>query len=180
MDSAQYPPLKPMRFPIKVSTVLCIALLLMLVALNQPLKTPAAPQGMISLQLSGTAEQAQAILASWRHENLSLARLSLWIDFLFIAAYLTVLFQLTRRFTADRPGVREKITGRWIRSLFIIAAVSDVGENIVLLNNFSPPDNTLSMVASILALVKFTGLLLGVAGLVIIRAARRQPLTPAS
>jgi len=33
------------------------------------------------------------------------------------------------------------------------------------------------MTATILALIKFTGLLLGVAGLVIIRAARRHPLS---
>ncbi|MFV8571904.1 hypothetical protein ACNQ6O_11925 [Marinobacter sp. SBS5] len=148
--------------------------------MNQPLKTASAPQGMISFQLAGTAQQAQAILASWQPNNVSLAQASLWVDFLFIAAYLAVLLQLTRRFSLDRPGVREKIIAKWVRLLFIVAGTSDVIENIALLNNFNPPDNSLSVAASMFSLLKFTGLLLGLAGLIIIRAARRQPLTPAS
>ena len=66
---------------------------------------------------------------------------------------------------------------RWVRALFVIAGISDVAENIVLLNNFNPPSDSLSLTATILALVKFTGLILGMAGLVVIRASRRRPLT---
>jgi hypothetical protein len=65
---------------------------------------------------------------------------------------------------------------RGVRALFIIAGLSDVIENIVLLNNFSPATDSLSLAAAILALLKYTGFVLGVAGLVIIRAARRHPL----
>jgi len=64
-----------------------------------------------------------------------------------------------------------------VRALFVIAGISDVAENIVLLNNFNPPSDSLSLTATILALVKFTGLILGMAGLVVIRASRRRPLT---
>ena len=69
MDSAQRPPLipmRPMKLPMKVSLVAALALWLVLVALNQPLHTAAAPQGIVSLQLAGTAEQTHAILRSWR------------------------------------------------------------------------------------------------------------------
>ena len=61
----------------------------------------------------------------------------------------------------------------------MIAGLSDVIENIVLLNNFNPPTDALSLSAALLSLLKYTGLVLGVAGLVVIRAARRHPLTPA-
>lgn len=180
MDPAQFPPMRPMRLPMKVSMVIAVALFLVLIAINQPLQTLAAPQGIVSLQLAGTAEHAQAILASWGEDGLTLARLSLWLDFLFIVAYLAALLQLTRHFTRDRRGVRERMIARWIRVLFVIAGATDVAENIVLLNNFSPPDDSMGLAASILALIKYTGLMLGAAGLVVIRAARRQPLTPAS
>ncbi len=39
-----------------------------------------------------------------------------------------------------------------------------------------PPTDMVSLSATLCALVKFTGLMLGCAGLVIIRAARRHPL----
>ena len=109
--------------------------------------------------------------------NLAMARLSLWLDFVFIVVYLAALLQLTRHFTRDRPGIRERMVARWVRALFVIAGISDVAENIVLLNNFNPPSDSLSLTATILALVKFTGLILGMAGLVVIRASRRRPLT---
>ena len=76
MDSAQRPPLipmRPMKLPMKVSLVAALALWLVLVALNQPLHTAAAPQGIVSLQLAGTAEQTHAILRSWRDGNLAMA-----------------------------------------------------------------------------------------------------------
>ncbi|MGC8120054.1 hypothetical protein [Marinobacter sp. VGCF2001] len=180
MDSARRPPLipmRPMKLPMKLSLVTALALWLVLAALNQPLHTAAAPQGMVSLQLAGTADQTHAILRSWRDGNLGLARLSLWLDLAFIVVYLATLLQLTRHFTRDRPGVRERMVARWVRVLFVIAGLSDVAENIVLLNNFNPPSDTLSLTATILALLKFTGLILGMAGLVVIRASRRRPLS---
>lgn len=180
MDQARHLPKRPLGSALVTSLVISAALFIALLVMNQPLKTASAPQGMISFQLAGTAQQAQAILASWRPDSVTMARASLWVDFAFIAAYLAMLLQLTRRFSLDRPGVRERIIARWVRMLFIVAGTSDVIENIALLNNFSPPDDSLSMVASIFSLLKFTGLLLGLAGLIILRAARRQPLTPAS
>ena len=46
----------------------------------------------------------------------------------------------------------------------------------LLLNNFNPPTDLVSLAATVCALIKFTGLTLGLAGLVVIRAARRHPL----
>lgn len=183
MVSSQRPPLiplRPMKRPMKVSVGVTLVLLLALFAMNQPLNTVAAPQGIISLQLAGTAEHAQQILSSWRGDKLVLARISLWLDFVFILAYLATLLQLTRHFTRDRPGIRERMIARWVRTLFVIAAMADFGENIALLSNFTEPSDSLSLTATILALIKLTGLVLGVAGLVIIRASRRRPLTPST
>ncbi|WP_323752169.1 hypothetical protein [Marinobacter sp.] len=180
MAPARHPLKRPPGLTLVASIALSAALFVALLVMNQPLKTASAPQGMVSFQLAGTAQQAQAILASWAPDSLSLARTSLWLDFLLIAAYMATLLQLTRRFSVDRPGVRERMVTKWVRTLFLVAGASDVVENIALLNNFNPPDNSLSVAASIFSLMKFTGLLLGLAGLIIVRASRRQPLTPAS
>lgn len=161
---------------LKASLLTAALLFFVLLMLNQPLQTASAPQGIVSYELAGTADQAHAILRSWRSEGIVWAKISLWLDFLFIPAYLLALTHLTRHFTRDRPGVRERVGARWIRTLFATAGMSDVAENILLLNNFNPPTDEVSLSATLCALIKFTALMLGVAGLVIIRASRRHPL----
>lgn len=173
-------PKRPMGVPMKVSVVVSAGLLLILLALNQPLHSSAAPQGMISFQLAATAEQAHAILRGWNDSELTLARMALWLDFLFIVAYLATLLQLTRLCTRDRPGVRERMIARGVRVLFVVAGLSDAAENIALLNNLGPATDSMSLTASLLALTKYTGLMLGAAGLVIVRASRRHPLSPSA
>ena len=52
-----------------------------------PLKTDAAPSGIVSFELAGTLPAAQKILASWDAPTRVYAGLNLGLDFLFIAAY---------------------------------------------------------------------------------------------
>lgn len=163
---------------LKTGLIATVVLLAALILINQPLKTGSAHQGIVSYQLAGSAEQALGIIQSWGDEGLQWAKLSLWFDFLFIPVYCVTLVMLTRHFTLDRPGVRERTTARWIRTLFITAGLADVTENVLLLNNLDAPTDAISLAATISALVKFTALTLGIAGLVIIRAARRHPLVP--
>ncbi|PCM43144.1 hypothetical protein [Marinobacter sp. ANT_B65] len=163
---------------LKACLIATLVLLAALLMINQPLKTGSAHQGIISFQLAGNAEQALAIVQSWGDEGLQWAKLSLWVDFLFIPLYCLTLILLTRHCTQDRPGIRERTTARWIRTLFITAGFADVTENVLLLNNLEAPADAISLAATISALAKFTALTLGIAGLVIIRAARRHPLAP--
>lgn len=176
MDSEKKLPALPKS--LKAYLTATLVLLAALVMINQPLKTGAAHQGIVSYQLAGSAEQALAIVQSWGDEGLQWAKISLWVDFLFIPLYCLTLILLTRQCTLDRPGVRERTTARWIRTLFIAAGVADVTENVLLLNNLEAPTDAISIAATISALAKFTALTIGIAGLVIIRAARRHPLAP--
>jgi len=164
---------KALTLGLLVTLTLFIALLLM----NELLQTSAAPKGIISFQMAGTLDQATEILASWDREATASARTSLWLDFAFAIAYMMTLLLLTRHLSRDRPGVRERMVSRWVRSLFIAAGASDLAENVLLLNNLDSPNNSMSLAATLFALAKFTGLILGLAGLVILRAARRNPLS---
>lgn len=159
-----------------LSLLATAALLLVLTLVNQPLQTGSAPQGIVSFQMAATADQSMAIIRSWRQEGMLWAHVSLWLDFLFIPAYLVTLIFLTNHLTRDRPGVRERNVARWVKALFLGAGTGDIAENILLLNNMDPPTDMLSLSATVCALIKFTGLMLGAAGLVIIRASRRHPL----
>lgn len=167
------PPVPP---SLKWSALLSIVLFVALVAVNQILVTSEAPQGLISFQLAATSLQSLAIISSWGSPGQSWAISALWLDFILIAAYLVALMALVNYLMSDRPGVREQKLGRSIKALFLATGVSDLSENVLLLNNFSPPTDNISLAASVFALIKFTGLLVGAAGLVILRAARRHPL----
>lgn len=167
-------------FP-KALTVSLLATLVFFIALlliNEPLQTSAAPKGIVSFEMAGTLDHATKILASWDSDAIASATASLWLDFAFAATYVLTLILLTKHLSRDRPGVRERTVSRWVRSLFIGAGASDVAGNILLLNNLESPGESVSLAATLCALAKFTGLILGLAGLVILRAARRRPLSP--
>ncbi len=153
-----------------------LVLAVTLFSINQLLHTAQAPQGIVNLQLAGTAENTRDIVQSWSAQQLRWAKISLLLDFLQVAVYSITLVALTRHCLLDRPGVRERNAGRFVIALFILAASADALENLLLLANLSEPADLSSMTATLAALVKFTGLILGSAGLVIIRAARRHPL----
>ncbi|HEY9119876.1 MAG TPA: hypothetical protein VIN33_08955 [Marinobacter sp.] len=174
MSSPRLLTLLPKR--LNLSLLVTALLLLILMLVNQPLQTGSAPQGIVSFQMAATADQSMAIIRSWREGGLLWAHVSLWLDFLFVPAYLLTLILLTNHLSRDRPGVRERTVARWIKTLFVAAGTGDMAENILLLNNMDPPTDMLSLSATVCALIKFTGLMLGAAGLVILRAARRHPL----
>ncbi len=149
---------------------------LALLLINLMLSNDQAPQGIVSFQLAGTAEHSLQILAAWGEQGRFWAALSLWLDFLFLALYTATLVVLTNYFLSDRPGIRERKIGRWVKTLFIAAGLADAAENVLLLANLTNPTDTLSLWATAMSLMKFTGLLLGGVGLVVIRAERRRPL----
>lgn len=168
----------PWPTALKFLVVATLVMLAVQVGLNQPLQTPYAPQGIISFQLAATAESSQLILNSWLIPGHGWAVASLLSGLLLVVVYTTMLVMLTRYLLSDRPGIRERKIGRWVERMFIVAGVANGVEKVALLNNLNPPTDSMSLTATLLALVSYTGVLLGVAGLVVIRASRRHPLTP--
>lgn len=173
MLSLKLPPPPPALKKLAPATAVVF---LVLFLINLMLTNDQAPQGMISFQLAGTAEHSLQIMKAWGEEGQLWAVVSLWLDFLFLILYTATLVVLTGYFLSDRPGIRERKVGGWVKTLFVAAGVADAGENALLLSNLNNPTDTLSLAATAMALMKFTGLLLGAAGLVLIRAERRRPL----
>jgi len=66
---------------------LTIVLTVALQAVNVPLKTPAAPQGIVSYEFAGTTAAAQSILDSWDAGAKVYAGFSLGLDYLYMPAY---------------------------------------------------------------------------------------------
>jgi hypothetical protein len=148
--------------------------------LDAPLRTPAAPNGIVSFELAGTPFQAQAILDSWR-ETASLASdvagepvpgmvsraftfsaFGLGIDYLFMPVYATAL-ALGILLAAGRHKGWFFTVGAWLGWGAYAAALFDALENyalarMLLMNEVWSP---YPEVAAFSASVKFGLLLLG-------------------
>jgi len=74
----------------RVFGVLLVATLVVMSAisaLDVPLRTAAAPNGIVSFELAGSPAQARTILASWDATARIAAGLSLGVDYLFMVLY---------------------------------------------------------------------------------------------
>jgi len=100
-------------------------------ALDAPLRTAAAPQGIVSFELARTPSQATAILSSWEAHPLAVryAAFGLGIDYLFLCWYAAAFALACAAFgrTFERPGGRA--LGFLLARLQLLAAALDAVEN---------------------------------------------------
>ncbi|MBN1450953.1 MAG: hypothetical protein JW963_08065 [Anaerolineales bacterium] len=148
--------------------------------LDAPLRTPAAPNGIVSFELAGTPSQAQAIIDSWQemavlandvagepvpgmaNRAYSFAVFGLGIDYLFMPVYATAL-ALGILLAAGRHKGRFASLGAWLGWGAYAAALFDAVENyalvrMLLMNEVRSP---YPEVAAFSATIKFGLLFLG-------------------
>lgn len=141
-----------------------VAVMLVFNLTGTPTITPAAPQGIVSLQLAGSAEAANRILASWDSAARLRAAFGLGLDFLFPLLYAATIGSAcvwaAGAFRLVWPGLA--VGGVLLAWEMWLAALFDYLENMaltaILFGGVQPP---LPEVARALALLKFC--LIGVA-----------------
>jgi hypothetical protein len=124
------------RKPIFLSlTALTLIVMGVLNATGDPLKTPAAPQGIVSFELAGDGPSAQAILDSWDCQARAHAGFSLGFDFVFMLLYSSTIGLACVWAARVLPGRYRPLVavglmlawGQWL------AALLDMVENVALL-----------------------------------------------
>ncbi|MFZ5880115.1 MAG: hypothetical protein ACOY0R_12155 [Chloroflexota bacterium] len=100
-------------------------------ALDTPMKTPAAPNGIVSYELAGTVEKSAAMLASWDESARLNVAFGLGFDYLFMPIYAIFIALATLLAAGRHQG--------WLRSLgaaagwgAFLAALFDAVENFAL------------------------------------------------
>jgi hypothetical protein len=151
--------------------ILTLALTAILQAVNAPLKTAAASQGIVSYEFGGTTAGAERILASWNGQAREHAGFSLGLDFLYMPSY-AVTIGLACAWVAE--SLRRR--ARWLGTAgvilawgLIVAALLDATENVALTTMlFGAPAEPWPIIAFGCATVKFLliacGLLYAVLG----------------
>ena len=117
-----------------VAALAAAVLLAIMMRLDRPLRTPAAPLGIISFELAGSPEAARQIVTSWGPAARRSAALSLWLDYAFLISYALVLSLLCTGVARAWPSTGHRVRrmgfilagGQWL------AALLDLVENILL------------------------------------------------
>jgi hypothetical protein len=155
----------PRRIPLfRLFFGLTIAFFAVFSFLDQPLRTPTAPNGIVSFELAHTPEAASAILASWDESARLVAAFGLGLDFLFIPVYATALSLAVMIAAGRRRGVGWDALGKALAWGAFLATGFDAVENMALLHILlNGPFSVVPQVAFWCASVKFALLLAGLA-----------------
>jgi hypothetical protein len=151
-------------------TLLTLAVWLTLSVDNAPLRTPAAPAGIVSLELAGTADRVAAVLHSWGPRPREVAAFGLGLDFPFLLLYPTAL-SLAAGLVAERIRARSIRVSLWGKAIALSvpgAAVLDAVENAGLWRMLQlGPRGAWPMVTMACATAKFALVAIGLAFVVV-------------
>lgn len=170
---------RPWSHQLRWLALLTGAALIAVMLVDQYLATPEVPQHVMSYELADQPDKADDLKRQWQQDLSRLPELTLWVDFVFIGLYAVFLVSLANHFLYDRPGIRERQAGGLARTLLVIGACGDAAENALLITAIHQPETEFwPTMATLATLVKFTGLLVGGACLLVVRASRRHPVQP--
>ena len=110
-----------------------VILLLGMMVLDRALKTPAAPAGIISLELVGSLAGAERIIGSWDESARIQAGISLGLDFFFLVAYAATLAGACRLVGAHLTFHWLTLMGTVLAWGAWVAGFLDVIENLALI-----------------------------------------------
>jgi hypothetical protein len=115
---------------------LTLALMFVLLLIDAPLQTTAAPKGIVSYELAGNIDGAQRILDSWNPTARNYAAFSLGLDYLYMPAY-AIAIGLACAWAAERWRSKRRgwlaLVGVGLAWGLMAAALCDAVENIALL-----------------------------------------------
>jgi len=149
---------KPLFFTFLAGTLILFAVFRVL---DAPLRTAAAPNGIISYELAGNIKPAAEILGSWDGRAQLFATFGLGLDYLFMPAYALALSLGILLAAGRHPGAFAKL-GAWLGWGALAAALFDAVENFSLWQFMLGDFQSLwPRLAAFCATVKFALLLLG-------------------
>jgi hypothetical protein len=129
--------------------------------LDQPLRTSAAPNGIVSFELARTVQTSESIVDSWDSNARLFAAFGLGLDYLFMPVYALAL-SLGSLLAGDGTAAWYRKLAVWLGWAAFAAAIFDAIENYALWKLLiGEAGSSFSQIAAACASVKFTLLLSG-------------------
>ena len=145
-------PRPALRLTAFLSSAAALGLGGLLLAMGAPLVTDAAPHGLASFELAGSAQRLAAVFAGWGEAGAARARAMTLVDFPFLACYAASLASLSLLPPGARRFPSAARAAAWASSL---AALCDILENLLSLRLLAGTPGGEGAMA-VLAAVKFT------------------------
>ncbi len=126
--------MKRSSFSVWLLVVFTLTVMAAISVLDRPLRTGAAPRGIVSFELAGRLDKTRAVLDSWNPRARIFAGLSLGLDYLFMLLYGGLLWWIIRRLALrfGRTSVFYK-AGMLLAVLMWLAVTADALENYALI-----------------------------------------------
>lgn len=158
-----------------------LVLFAILVALDGRMQD-AGGHGIVPFELAGSSDRAAEIMADWGSEGRDAARASLWLDYLYLAAYgafLWLAIRALRDAALARGWERFARSGGWIAVLALASAAADAVEDAFLLLVLGGHGGSSApLLATVFASIKFACLMVALAyllgGLIALGVTRRR------
>lgn len=157
----------PVLKPEAAARTFQVLLLLTLLALagmqvtGAPLKTGAAPGGIITFELIGTLQGSQGIIESWQGDRMTWAGINMGLDFLFLTLYGVTIALACLMISRQLSNELLKKMGVYLAVGVLFAALLDIIENIALIKLLlGSPNAFLPVLAKWMAVPKFMLVLL--------------------
>ena len=139
--------------------LVAVVLTVVLGQIGAPLRSPAAPDGIISYELAGSYERSAAILRSWDASVRESATISLIVDYLYLVAY-PVAISLGCAIVAGRLRPRRPELAAIALVLSwgaLVAGALDAVENAALLRQLvAGPGALTARIAMVASIAKFS------------------------
>lgn len=131
--------------------------------IDQPVRTKAAPSGIVSFELAGTPKKARAMLESWDARARLYNAFGLGFDFLFMPVYSIALSMGVLLARSRRTGSWYEL-GSWLGWGALAAPLFDSVENLALFTILNgSPVTPYPQLATVCAIIKFGLILAGLA-----------------
>lgn len=124
-----------MKRNLTVTAVGCMIMVVVMQWQGSGLKTPTSPHGIVDLEFANSWTLLQTTLTGW---NLSVAKMNIWLDFVFIVTYVLFL-SLAAEITAMKWAPQSWLTqtGIFLAKSIWVAGILDIAENLLMLKTLA-------------------------------------------
>lgn len=150
-----------MKQKLIVSALACILMMAALRWQGAGLKTTTSPRAIVDLELATQPRQISQLMQVW---DISVVKMNIWIDFLFIVSYVAFLAIAAEAAASKWSNQGMHIIGLTLARVAVVAGILDIAENLLMLQTVAGNFTVFSLqMTHYCATIKFT-----LAGIVLI------------
>ncbi len=143
-----------MKRKLTISGIATIIVFLIMRFQGASLKTEISPKAIIDLEFAKTTQRLRELLLQW---DVSVVKMNIWIDFVFIVTYVLFISTLSE-YAANRCTIQGfNKMGIWLARAAYLAGIFDIAENLLMLQSVAGDFTGSSLLlTSFCAIVKFS------------------------